>query len=43
MVDFRTAPGQYRHWGLVDGPVATLTMDGAEASRPGDAFDRKRV
>ena len=27
-VDFRTHPGQYRHWRLAcDGPVATLTMD----------------
>ncbi len=27
-VDFRTDPGQYRHWRLAcDGPVATLTMD----------------
>src|ERR1039457_5140279 len=27
-VDFRTHPGQYRHWrGTFDGPVATLTMD----------------
>ncbi len=27
-VDFRTHPGQYRHWRLdCDGPVATLTMD----------------
>ncbi len=27
-VDFRTCPGQYRHWRLTaDGPVATLTMD----------------
>ena len=27
-VDFRTCPAKYRHWGLVvDGPVATLTMD----------------
>jgi benzoyl-CoA-dihydrodiol lyase len=31
VVDFRTAPGQYRHWHLaVDGDVATLTMDVAE-------------
>jgi benzoyl-CoA-dihydrodiol lyase len=30
-VDFRTAPGQYRHWHLaVDGDVATLTMDVAQ-------------
>jgi benzoyl-CoA-dihydrodiol lyase len=28
VVDFRTAPAQYRHWRLaVDGPVATLAMD----------------
>jgi benzoyl-CoA-dihydrodiol lyase len=27
-VDFRTHPGQYRHWRVTfDGPVATLTMD----------------
>ncbi|HLX52055.1 MAG TPA: 2,3-epoxybenzoyl-CoA dihydrolase [Streptosporangiaceae bacterium] len=27
-VEFRTTPGQYRHWRLdCDGPVATLTMD----------------
>ncbi len=32
IVDFRTAPGQYRHWQLaVDGPVATLTLDVAES------------
>jgi benzoyl-CoA-dihydrodiol lyase len=31
VVDFRTSPGQYRHWQLaVDGDVATLTMDVAE-------------
>ncbi len=31
VVDFRTAPGQYRHWHVaVDGDVATLTMDVAE-------------
>ena len=31
VVDFRTSPGQYRHWHLaVDGDVATLTMDVAE-------------
>jgi benzoyl-CoA-dihydrodiol lyase len=30
-VDFRTSPGQYKHWRLaVDGQVATLTMDVAE-------------
>jgi benzoyl-CoA-dihydrodiol lyase len=30
-VDFRTSPAQYRHWRLVvDGQVATLTMDVAE-------------
>jgi benzoyl-CoA-dihydrodiol lyase len=28
LVDFRVAPGPYRHWRLtVDGPVATLAMD----------------
>ena len=27
-VDFRTSPGEYRHWRLdVEGPIATLTMD----------------
>jgi benzoyl-CoA-dihydrodiol lyase len=31
-VEFRTSPGQYKHWRLaVDGPVATLTMDVDEA------------
>jgi benzoyl-CoA-dihydrodiol lyase len=31
-VDFRTNPSVYRHWRLAfDGPVATLTMDVAEA------------
>ena len=37
-VDFRTDPGQYRHWRLsYDGPVATLAMDVAEDGglRPG--------
>lgn len=37
-VDFRTEPGQYRHWRLTfDGPVATLAMDVAEDGglRPG--------
>jgi benzoyl-CoA-dihydrodiol lyase len=37
-VDFRTDPGQYRHWRLAfDGPVATLAMDVAEDGglRPG--------
>ncbi|RSE82416.1 2,3-epoxybenzoyl-CoA dihydrolase [Achromobacter denitrificans] len=37
-VDFRTDPGQYRHWRLTfDGPVATLAMDVAEDGglRPG--------
>ncbi|SSW69816.1 2,3-epoxybenzoyl-CoA dihydrolase [Achromobacter agilis] len=37
-VDFRTDPGQYRHWRLsFDGPVATLAMDVAEDGglRPG--------
>ena len=28
MIDFRTDPGQYKHWSIkVDGPVATLAMD----------------
>src|SRR5207245_5939245 len=37
-VDFQTDPSRYKHWRLAfDGPVATLTMDGAEGggSRPG--------
>ncbi|MBV2157117.1 benzoyl-CoA-dihydrodiol lyase [Achromobacter denitrificans] len=37
-VDFRTDPGQYRHWRLTfDGPFATLAMDVAEDGglRPG--------
>jgi benzoyl-CoA-dihydrodiol lyase len=37
-VDYRTDPSRYRHWRLsVDGAVATLTMDVAEAGglRPG--------
>ncbi|HVQ77899.1 MAG TPA: 2,3-epoxybenzoyl-CoA dihydrolase [Candidatus Binatia bacterium] len=37
-VEFRTAPGSYRHWTLrVDGPVATLAMDVREDGglRPG--------
>jgi benzoyl-CoA-dihydrodiol lyase len=37
-VEFRTAPGSYRHWALrVDGPVATLAMDVREDGglRPG--------
>ena len=34
-VDFQTSPEQYRHWRLsVDGPVATLTMDGRSRRRP---------
>lgn len=37
-VDFRTEPGQYKHWKLsIDGPVATLAMDVREDGglRPG--------
>ena len=37
-IDFRTEPARYRHWKLViDGPVATLTMDVREDGglRPG--------
>lgn len=38
LVDFRTEPGQYKHWKLsIDGPVATLAMDVREDGglRPG--------
>lgn len=28
MIEFRTSPGQYKHWKLsFDGPVATIAMD----------------
>src|SRR6266536_2979863 len=32
-ISFDTDPGRYRHWKLaIDGPVATLALDTAEAS-----------
>ena len=41
-VDYRTHPGQYRHWTLAfDGPVATLTMDVAEDGGVRDGYKLK--
>jgi len=42
LVDFRTEPASYRHWGLaVDGPVATLTMDVDEAGGLAPGYELK--
>src|ERR1700682_2939702 len=41
-VEFRTSPAKYRHWRLaIDGPVATLTMDGDEQGGPGRGYELK--
>ncbi|HYK70490.1 MAG TPA: 2,3-epoxybenzoyl-CoA dihydrolase [Streptosporangiaceae bacterium] len=42
LVDFRTEPARYRHWHLVvDGPVATLTMDVDEAGGLAPGYELK--
>jgi benzoyl-CoA-dihydrodiol lyase len=41
-VSFQTDPGRYQHWRLtIDGPVATLAMDVAEAGGLRDGYELK--
>ncbi len=42
MINFQTAPDQYKHWKLsCDGPVATLTMDVAEDQTLAEGYKLK--